>query len=90
MRVKDICWLRSELEFPIKFEYKNPMIKLTPTIIPNSIEVYGILKDSNTYRGTTLVFVKIIKRELTKTSISREWLDLKRFIEIFGDFRTKE
>lgn len=90
MKVKDIFWLRDNLEYPIEFEYKRPMLEFTHTIVPDSIEVYGVLRNGYNYRGITIVFLKIIKNEMTGVSTSKEWIDLKTFIKLFGDFTTKE
>lgn len=90
MRVKDIFWLRDKVEYPITFEYKKHLMEFTNAIVPDSIKVYGVLRNGYNYRGTTIVFLKVMKNDITGISTSRKWLDLETFIKLFGDFTTKE
>lgn len=90
MKVKDIFWLRDNLEYPMIFYYKRPMLEFTHTVVPDAVEVYGILRNGYNYRGVTIVFIKTIEKTMTGNTISKQWIDLKTFIKLYGEFTTKE
>jgi len=89
IRIKDILWL-SQTKFPITFYKKAPMLSFENKLEYNEIIVYGILREDarRTYSGSIIVFYvgTSSNKVLNKLDLNYKWLDLKTFIEKFGEY----
>ena len=89
IRIKDILWL-SQTKFPIKFCKKTPMLSFENKPEYNEIIVHGILKEGahHVYNGSIIVFYigTSSGKIMNKINLNYNWLDLKTFIEKFGEY----
>ena len=89
MKVSEILWL-SQTEYPLVFEQEQPLFDLTGDKRSSKIIVFGLLKEGKwCYKGITLVFCQLTRKTLTGNIVETHWIDLRTFIENFGEYILK-